>query len=85
MKKAGKEKGKISWWELEMTHVKCKRQYMKYVSAGVKMKQVRPVSYTHLDVYKRQGHDTLAYGHYRIPVSYTHLDVYKRQKWNIVL
>ena len=29
-----------------------------------------PVSYTHLDVYKRQildnGRDTLAYGHYRI-------------------
>ena len=56
-----------------------------------------PVSYTHLDVYKRQGQ-------YRInlleprcwddgsgpedpdapdafPVSYTHLDVYKRQRW----
>ena len=50
-----------------------------------------PVSYTHLDVYKRQGHsrgpaparplqggsrDTLRWG---TPVSYTHLDVYKRQ------
>ena len=52
-----------------------------------------PVSYTHLDVYKRQGLGTLSlYVTYvfccvcrfamktvRIPVSYTHLDVYKRQ------
>ena len=54
-----------------------------------------PVSYTHLDVYKRQGvgsgivingqmvygHDGFAgeLGHTIIPVSYTHLDVYKRQ------
>ncbi|WP_145202674.1 pseudouridine synthase [Sphingobium sp. B2] len=34
-----------------------------------------PVSYTHLDVYKRQRLDTDSEG----PVSYTHLDVYKRQ------
>ena len=53
-----------------------------------------PVSYTHLDVYKRQKLDkaamlicSKALGHNRIsvvadnyiPVSYTHLDVYKRQ------
>ena len=46
-----------------------------------------PVSYTHLDVYKRQGrgravhecqeHPAGAQDH--PPVSYTHLDVYKRQ------
>ena len=50
----------------------------------------KPVSYTHLDVYKRQIYD---YGIYWnlvgltvflsligiVPVSYTHLDVYKRQ------
>ena len=40
-----------------------------------------PVSYTHLDVYKRQGHH---WYNSKIPinnrpVSYTHLDVYKRQ------
>ena len=55
----------------------------------------RPVSYTHLDVYKRQmlGVEKvvrllernvieiapLAYMRGRTPVSYTHLDVYKRQ------
>ena len=57
--------------------------------------RVRPVSYTHLDVYKRQRK---AVREYRIPfeisgdvpnaetveaikaVSYTHLDVYKRQQ-----
>ena len=50
-----------------------------------------PVSYTHLDVYKRQAINTsnviFLYFHYQIlqnttrhiPVSYTHLDVYKRQ------
>ena len=48
------------------------------------------VSYTHLDVYKRQGHckafRTAVGGGLSelcrkrvIPVSYTHLDVYKRQ------
>ena len=49
----------------------------------------KPVSYTHLDVYKRQAHN---WGSYDFgsgpqvadrlnqgPVSYTHLDVYKRQ------
>ena len=43
------------------------------------------VSYTHLDVYKRQGKDVIciyvAIGQKRstVAVSYTHLDVYKRQ------
>ena len=45
----------------------------------------RPVSYTHLDVYKRQLYlysaaETL--GITREAVSYTHLDVYKRQRPN---
>ena len=53
-----------------------------------------PVSYTHLDVYKRQALNTdlvcdaintamrelfLQIVYGRTPVSYTHLDVYKRQ------
>ena len=50
-----------------------------------------PVSYTHLDVYKRQvlgvcgGYQMLGEsiididGNEDFPVSYTHLDVYKRQ------
>ena len=40
-----------------------------------------PVSYTHLDVYKRQTEDPgYAAGWWaNTPVSYTHLDVYKRQ------
>ena len=44
-----------------------------------------PVSYTHLDVYKRQFHyyewanDNLWTFLGLDPVSYTHLDVYKRQ------
>ena len=42
-----------------------------------------PVSYTHLDVYKRQYFDlfpqTFQRG-IRTSVSYTHLDVYKRQE-----
>ena len=51
-----------------------------------------PVSYTHLDVYKRQGQGVAAEitgGEAKFavapptrwvkPVSYTHLDVYKRQ------
>ena len=44
-----------------------------------------PVSYTHLDVYKRQFLRTIPYNYYALltivmsPVSYTHLDVYKRQ------
>ena len=51
------------------------------------------VSYTHLDVYKRQGQDRGKTGSeeaagaceescpntWPLPVSYTHLDVYKRQ------
>ena len=53
----------------------------------------KPVSYTHLDVYKRQGHtmtDTLdALQSSREmrsakPVSYTHLDVYKRQLYRLI-
>ncbi|OUG01767.1 hypothetical protein AZ049_004426 [Escherichia coli] len=36
------------------------------------------VSYTHLDVYKRQVYGIRISGRY-ITVSYTHLDVYKRQ------
>ena len=51
-----------------------------------------PVSYTHLDVYKRQleitndGRETnlekYCAPHKMDPVSYTHLDVYKRQFLN---
>ena len=37
-----------------------------------------PVSYTHLDVYKRQN-EYLKNQLSHISVSYTHLDVYKRQ------
>ena len=42
-----------------------------------------PVSYTHLDVYKRQAHfparwECISYK-IQLAVSYTHLDVYKRQ------
>ena len=60
--------------------------------------EYNPVSYTHLDVYKRQMHDLMVhdYGpghrivsfHAEVPedgdmaVSYTHLDVYKRQGIN---
>ncbi|OUF48459.1 cytochrome c-type biogenesis protein NrfE [Pluralibacter gergoviae] len=38
-----------------------------------------PVSYTHLDVYKRQAAVLRRAGRRAHPVSYTHLDVYKRQ------
>ena len=53
------------------------------------------VSYTHLDVYKRQGIPSVVYGLVGMillvpairvafdPVSYTHLDVYKRQVWTM--
>ena len=55
--------------------------------------ELAPVSYTHLDVYKRQPQrrmaaqgqteendlDTQRQGD--VPVSYTHLDVYKRQAY----
>ena len=43
--------------------------------------RVVSVSYTHLDVYKRQHHN-ISHSHSTqrvLPVSYTHLDVYKRQ------
>ena len=58
------------------------------------MAQGIPVSYTHLDVYKRQDQarhaaavvggddlliELLQQTHTAAPVSYTHLDVYKRQ------
>ena len=55
------------------------------------MQQAEPVSYTHLDVYKRQvfgcgdvavvvqAVDAGEGGVLTAPVSYTHLDVYKRQ------
>ena len=54
-----------------------------------------PVSYTHLDVYKRQQMGVANYGQMTaggwmyigpqgiVPVSYTHLDVYKRQLQSI--
>ena len=50
---------------------------------------VEPVSYTHLDVYKRQileraaaaCHPTPGQAAQATPVSYTHLDVYKRQAY----
>ena len=56
-----------------------------------------PVSYTHLDVYKRQAvprwfsqqneedEEEIIEAYYKYrdePVSYTHLDVYKRQSMN---
>ena len=49
--------------------------------------ELTSVSYTHLDVYKRQGNNTYYYisvlwdlgKSANSPVSYTHLDVYKRQ------
>ena len=56
--------------------------------------RIAPVSYTHLDVYKRQGSRRYSFpirqtmirtlgfswkGAVYTPVSYTHLDVYKRQ------
>ena len=52
---------------------------------------IQPVSYTHLDVYKRQRHnqatrDILRQSKnrtIRTPVSYTHLDVYKRQELSV--
>ena len=56
--------------------------------AGI-LRSSKPVSYTHLDVYKRQdlfaaGGARVAFGQKRHtprrrPVSYTHLAVYKRQ------
>ena len=53
------------------------------------MQSINPVSYTHLDVYKRQVYLYLVQvwiGLLPVPqgsytVSYTHLDVYKRQEW----
>ena len=60
------------------------------------MTDLTAVSYTHLDVYKRQGQVVPAINIYGLcrslgiehvcevdafdPVSYTHLDVYKRQR-----
>ena len=52
---------------------------------------ITPVSYTHLDVYKRQvaellhqGFESLHFKQQKIAaVSYTHLDVYKRQEQSV--
>ena len=66
---------------------------MAFICKRLKLNYGKPVSYTHLDVYKRQDilfHQTyplfsvnrcLGGGLHRFvkPVSYTHLDVYKRQ------
>ena len=64
-------------------------------SAAAVLRCLVPVSYTHLDVYKRQGLAGALNGfpskiisdmgnteslRCMIPVSYTHLDVYKRQQ-----
>ena len=58
---------------------------------------IQPVSYTHLDVYKRQGKERKALTEQiqrtekeiaeklDKPVSYTHLDVYKRQFIRILI
>ena len=54
--------------------------------------KISAVSYTHLDVYKRQDfHGDMDFkvggtrkGITAIPVSYTHLDVYKRQAFSRV-
>ena len=50
---------------------------------GVLPHRIAPVSYTHLDVYKRQSLHCATINHANVieiaPVSYTHLDVYKRQ------
>ena len=58
---------------------------------GTTLQDILPVSYTHLDVYKRQfplfaflpAFRFLRFAYifiiYVAPVSYTHLDVYKRQ------
>ena len=67
-------------------------RYLKEVELATGMStSLETVSYTHLDVYKRQGVDIKALseilGHASVnitlnryvPVSYTHLDVYKRQ------
>ena len=43
-----------------------------------------PVSYTHLDVYKRQPYSCCVPGMKPGTVSYTHLDVYKRQRLVLV-
>ena len=72
-------------------------QYMNisYLAANIQIKQtglhnIYSVSYTHLDVYKRQHikYDMLINtkksnerSDYTKSVSYTHLDVYKRQEY----
>ena len=60
-------------------------------AATMPLPERAPVSYTHLDVYKRQSADAPVFRNYkyfflslcperkRRAVSYTHLDVYKRQ------
>ena len=64
--------------------------YYRKIIAWILSKTLEAVSYTHLDVYKRQIFCGAAEGHEQLaaplagadglmPVSYTHLDVYKRQ------
>ena len=54
----------------------------KFVALFCERLGIEPVSYTHLDVYKRQAflwHISQYNLASKFPVSYTHLDVYKRQ------
>ena len=57
--------------------------YVSDHSTVVKAETISAVSYTHLDVYKRQIVEfsrSIVFGEDRLrAVSYTHLDVYKRQ------
>ena len=69
--------------------------FLRKVFGVKKETTAQPVSYTHLDVYKRQGSDAAAFSRNAspgpvdegtlFPVSYTHLDVYKRQFQNGIL
>ena len=64
----------------------CIRDRYFSLSVSISTRPSVPVSYTHLDVYKRQANSLLHVGSgvkvaltTAHPVSYTHLDVYKRQ------
>ena len=66
--------------------IEAERQGEVYQKDLEKRFRIKAVSYTHLDVYKRQrqlrpqrSHHPGAAGDGSVPVSYTHLDVYKRQ------
>ena len=67
--------------DINFDYVKSK----EFKKDGAKLRgSIMPVSYTHLDVYKRQGcydchSNESKYPWYSNAVSYTHLDVYKRQ------